>query len=460
MTFMALLLLLIFLVLFFLYFWGLNPHLVTVYLLSEKSVEYPVAFVVIGCVILGLALGVGAHFYSTVTHWMKHWQRDRTEKKAREVSAIYREGVGRLLSGDLKKARALLQKALDRDGKRVDTYIAMASLCSQEGNPAEGLKLLAKAQDLDAKSREVLFKTAALQEELGKDEDAMASYQALIDLERDNRKALRCLRDLYIRHNRWQEALEVQRQVLKAGPGANRMAEEKEKLLFLRYEVARHAITEGDIDSAKSELKDIIRQLPEFTPARVSLGDVYSAQVRGDEAVKTWQEGYKKLGKSIFLDRLEDYYMEREDPSSLLGFFRNSVLERGEDLIFRLFYGKLCLRLEMVDEALEQLQAVESSGLESSQFHLLMAEAHRRRNRLGDAVSEYQKALGVTSRLRLGYSCESCNTVSQDWNSRCGSCGSWGTISLVDREQIQKARPLEIERMVIHHGEQKEWAGA
>ncbi|NIU08598.1 MAG: tetratricopeptide repeat protein, partial [Phycisphaerae bacterium] len=159
MTFMAVLLLFIFFVLFFLYFWGLNPHMVTVFYLPEQSLTYPAAMVVIACIILGLALGFGAHTYSTIAHWMRHWTKDRAEKKQREISAIYREGVGRLLSGDLKKARTLLKKALDRDPKRVDTLIALASLSSQEGNPSEGLELLRKASEIDPKSMEVLFKT-------------------------------------------------------------------------------------------------------------------------------------------------------------------------------------------------------------------------------------------------------------------------------------------------------------
>ncbi len=460
MTFMAVLLLFIFFVLFFLYFWGLNPHMVTVFYLSEQSVTYPVAMVVVACVILGLALGFGAHTYSTIIHWMKHWTRDRNEKKQREISAIYREGVGRLLSGDLKKARVLLKKALDRDPRRVDTLIALASLASQEGNPAEGLEMLRKASEIDPKSLEVLFKTAAIQEETGQDEDAIASYQQLIALEKDNRKALRSLRDLFIKHNRWQEALESQRQVLKAGPGANRIAQEKDLLLYLRYEVASQMIKGGTASDAKSELKDILRQKEDFTPAQVSLGDAYVALDRGDDAVKTWQDGYKKLGKGVFLERLEDYYMQREDPSSLLSFFRSQSLERGDDLMFRIFYGKLCLRLEMVDEAKEQLQAVESSGVESSQVHLLLGETYRRTHDTEQAINEYQKALGISKRLHLNFVCEKCQHTAHTWNSRCPSCGEWDSSSLVDRKLIQEARPLAVDKMVVHHGERKEWQGA
>lgn len=460
MTFMAAILLFIFFVLFFLYFWGLNPHMITIFYLPEQSLTHPVAMVVVACVIVGLVLGFAAHIYSTIVHWMKHWSRDRSEKKQREISTIYREGVGRLLSGDLKKARGLLKKALDRDPKRVDTLIAMASLASQEGNHEEGLDLLHKASKLDPKGMEVLFKTAAIQEELGRDEDAITSYKSLIEMEKDNRKALRCLRDLYIKHDNWNEALESQRQVLKAGPGANRVNEEKKLLLYLRYEVARQAISNGSPEDAKSELKDILRQEADFTPAQVSLGDAYAATNKGDDAVKTWQEGYKKLNKGVFLERLEDHFMGLEDPSSLLNFFRSQALDQGDDLMFKLFYGKLCLRLEMVDEAKEQLQAVESSGVESSQLHLLLAETYRRCREPEQAINEYQKALGISKRLHLNFVCENCQHISPEWNSRCPACGEWNTTSLVDRKIIQEARPLALDKMIIHHGEHKEWEGA
>jgi lipopolysaccharide biosynthesis regulator YciM len=460
MTFMAFMLLIILFGVFFLFFWNMNPQDITIHLFGNQELTYPVAFVVVGSILIGLILGFGGYIYSSVTHWWTHWKRDRQEKLNREVGAIYQEGVDRLLSGDLKKARTLLQKALERDAKRVETYIALANLHSQEGNPAEGLIQLRKARELDPQSREVLFKTAALQEKLGQDQGAIATYQELVGLERDNRKALRSLRDLYIKHLRWKDALEAQRLIFKAGPDTTRLTEEKEKLLFLRYEVARLALGEGSIDLAKSEFKDLIRQLPDFTPAWVSLGDVYAALKRGDEAIKTWQDGYLAQGKSVFLSRLEDYFMTREDPSSLLSFYRSILLERSYDLMARLFYGKLCLRLEMIEDALEQFQAIEGSGLETRQVHILLAETHRRRNRLSDAIAEYQKALGIGQRLTLSYTCDACHSPVQEWDSRCPACGQWGTISLVDRQALLAARPLDYERMVIHHGEQKEWAGA
>jgi lipopolysaccharide biosynthesis regulator YciM len=455
MTFMSFLLLVILFLVFFIYFSSLNPQEITLHYFPDQNVTYSVAIVVVACILLGLVIGYLAHLYTAASHLAKHWQKERAEKSFREVAAIYRDGVGRLLSGDIKKAHTLLQRALDRDPARIETYIALASVYLQEGDPHEGLNLLLKARSLQPKSLEVLFKLAATYEDQGRDEEAAQIYQEILPIENDNRKALRGLRDLHIKHGRWQEALDLQKRIIKAGPGSKRLEEEKQKLLFLRYEVARIALAEGKTDQAKTEFRDIIGQARDFTPARVSLGDAYQAQGRNEDAIRVWMEGYRALGRSIFLSRIEDLYMAAEDPATLLSFFRTTLMERADDLMLRLFYGKVCLRLEMIDDALEQLNAVRNAGVEFGQLHQLLAEAHRRRNRAEEAITEYKKALGLNTRLSLGYICDDCGETSPEWQSRCPACGTWGSFALVNRALIQNARPLAVR--AIHHGEREEW---
>lgn len=452
MKFVRLLLLLIILILaFFIYFDKLNPVELTLYYLPGKSLTFSASIVLIACLALGLLIGYGAHLYNSITHWLKHWREDREEKKAREVGSIYRDGVTRLLSGDLKKARTLLQKALDRDPKRIDTYIALANVHLQEGDPQAALSLLLKARELEPKSLEVLFKLASTYEETGSLDDARSSYQAILDIEAGNRKALRALRDLALKTDAWDEALELQKRVLKVAAGSKRVAEEQQKMQNIRYEVARLRIETGQADKAIGDLQDIVRNHAEFTPARVTLGDAYLALSRPADAVRTWQDGYRDLGRSVFLSRLEDYYMDTEDPATLLTFYRSRIAENQDDMVLRLFFGKFCLRLEMVDEAVDQLFTVESSGVESSQLHFLLAEAYRRRDRKEDAIEEYKRALGANKHLRLGYVCDACAAPSQEWQSRCPACRAWGTFSLLNRKMFLEARQLEVRE--IHHGE-------
>jgi lipopolysaccharide biosynthesis regulator YciM len=452
MKFVRLFLLLIVLILaFFIYFDKLNPTELTLYYLPGKSLTFSASIVLIASLALGLLIGYGAHLYATMAHWMKHWRDDRNEKRIREVGAIYRDGINRLLSGDLKKAHTLLQKALDRDPRRLDIYIAMANVYLQEGDPQVALNLLLKARELDPKSLEVLFKLAITYEETGAIEDARAHYQRILDIETNNRKALRSLRDLAMKEAEWLDALELQKRVLKVAAGSKRIEDEKQKMQHLRYEVARLKLEDGQADKAASELQEIAREMTTFAPARVTLGDAYQALNRGDDAVRIWRDGYRDLGRSVFLSRLEDYYMAVEDPATLLAFYRTQIADHQEDMVLRLFFGKFCLRLEMVDEAVDQLFTVESSGIESSQLHFLLAEAYRRRQRKDDAIEEYKRALGANKHLRLGYVCDNCSESYQEWQSRCSSCQTWGTLSLINRQLFRDARPLEVRE--IHHGE-------
>ena len=161
-------------------------------------------------------------------------------------------------------------------------------------------------RSLEGKNVEVLFKLATTFEEMNKDEDACKAYEDILALERDNRKALRSLRDRHMQNFRWRQALELQNRLLKVGPNEKDLQKESDIRLALRYEVANLAFSEGQLDQAKNEFKEILKQDSTFIPAYVSLGDVFRALRRRDEAVRIWQEGYQTLGKSIFLSRLED----------------------------------------------------------------------------------------------------------------------------------------------------------
>ncbi|MBW2186263.1 MAG: tetratricopeptide repeat protein, partial [Deltaproteobacteria bacterium] len=406
MTLMSFLLVVIMFLAFFVFFSGINPQEMTIFFMPDNSVTYPVTVIVIGCVLVGLFIGYGFHLYGAVSFGLRSWLRSRSEKKSKEIDTVYRDGVGRLLSGDIKRAHSLLQKAIDKNPNKVDSYIALASVFSQEGDTQGAVTLLRKAKSINGKSLEVLFKLAATYETLDQDDSACKEYEEILEQEKDNRKAIRAQRDLHMKHQRWEEAQELQKRLLKAGLSGNRIQEEKGKMLSIRYEVAKQKMANDDSDQAVATLKQIIKESPDFVSARVTLGDAYLMAENNDEAAKIWQESYNKLGRSVFLSRLENLYIQLEDPKSLLTFYSGALSERYNDLVLRFFYGKLCLRLEMVDEALEHIYIVESSAPDFPQIHLLLAEALRRRNRIDEAIAEYQKALGVDNQLSLGYVCD------------------------------------------------------
>lgn len=434
----------------FLYFWGINPGEITVFFTNEQSFTLPVAITLVCAVLLGLLLGNGVHMLSAFASSFGNWRGGRRTKKAEEIGTIYRSGVGRLLSGDLKKARTLLKKALDRDPKRVDSHLALASVELQEGNQAEAIELLQQARKLDPQGLEILFKLAATYTEAGRCEEAMLVYKELLANDADNRKAMRALRDLLIELGDLQEALTLQKRIVKSAASGPKADAEKHQLRLLRYELARVALEKGEFDQAVDACRDLIKQDAGFTPARVTLGDGYRKLGRDAEAVKVYQEGYKALKKSVFLSRLEDLYIGAEDPAALLSFYRSRMQEDSGDLLLKLYLGRLCLRLEMVDEAFQHLTDLETTGIDFPQLHLLLAEAHRRRQKIDQAVVEYQRALSIDNQLSLGFVCEGCGAKHEEWLSSCAECKAWDSLVLPERKQIQDAKPVEGPKAIPH----------
>jgi len=435
--------------LFFLYFWGINPGDMTVFLASDQSFTFPTPIFLIAAVLLGLLLGNGVHILSLLGRSLSSWRGTRHQKRSDETLSIYRKGVGRLLSGDLKKAHSLLQKALERDRKRVDIHLALANVAEQEGKSQQAIDLLLKAADLEPKSVEVLFKLAAVYRSAGRLDDATETYRSLISIDGENRKALRALRDMQIERQEWEDALSLQKRIIKAASGGSKLTAEKDLLLQLRYEIALANLKKGTIEQAITSLEELAREDKVATPARVSLGDAYMQKGDIGKAAEVFQAGYLATKRSVFLARLEDCYMQAEDPSGLLGFYRKQLLENGDDLLLRLYFGRFCLRIEMVDEALEQLHAVESSGVDFPQLHLLLAEANRRRKQIDEAIKEYRLALKIDNHLSLGFICESCSTESNSWQSRCGNCGAFDSLILPERQQIQQGRP-SLQKAIPH----------
>ncbi|WP_305043206.1 lipopolysaccharide assembly protein LapA domain-containing protein [Geoalkalibacter sp.] len=450
MTLMSFLLLVILFLVFFIYFAYLNPDAVTFYYFSDQSFTVSPVVLVVGAILIGLIFGLLAYSWALTSTRMRDWRKERKDKKTRENFAMYREGVGRLLSGDLKKARVLLQKALDQEPRRSDTLIAMASLNLQEGKPQEGINLLLKAREMEPRSLEVLFKLAGTYEELGQDTEAEQVYGEILTIDKDNRKALRGVRDLAVKQGRWREALDVQKRLIKVSQGSPRLAEEKKKLLYIKYEIACMDLAAGQIEPAKIEFTEVIRQDGEFVPARVSLGDANRLQGRKDDAARIWQEGYRSLRRGIFLARLEELYLEAEDPATLLAFYRNALAQNDTDVILRLYYARLCLRLELVEEAAEHVFALESAGADHPLVHFLAAEVHRRRRRIDEALEEYRLAMGMDNRLQVTFECESCGETYPEWLSRCTACGLWGSLVLSGRSNLGSITPLD--RGAIPHG--------
>ncbi len=150
--------------------------------------------------------------------------------------------------------------------------------------------------------------------------------------------------------------------------------------------------------------------------------------------MKLWEKAFRNDPHVVLLERLEDVGLKQGDPGRVLRIYQEALARDPAQLLFRFLYGKLCLRLEMIDEALDQFERLESAGAHFPELSVLKGEAHHRRKNLDAAVQEFRKAVRIEG---LHYICGACSADSYRWEARCATCHEWNTLRAAARAEIE-----------------------
>ena len=247
---------------------------------------------------------------------------------------------------------------------------------------------------------------------------------------------MRELRDVYIKEKEWEEALKLQKKIIKGCPKGE-IDRESNLQRGLRYERARGMAERGEEDRGIKELKDIVREDHIFTPPQVLLGELLRRAGETKEAIKVWRKGFEKTHEIIFLNKLEDLYLTKEDPRGIIHLYLDAIKKEPNNIVIPFFYARLCLRLEMIDEALEKLEEMEPNLAEHPSYHYLLAEGYSHRGDHEQAAEEYRKGLELEGGTYVPYRCTSCQREVKDWLPLCPSCNQWGTLTACTQEEIK-----------------------
>jgi lipopolysaccharide biosynthesis regulator YciM len=168
----------------------------------------------------------------------------------------------------------------------------------------------------------------------------------------------------------------------------------------------------------------------------VRLGEALRAQSLLAEAVESWFHGFESTGSPIFLTVLEEHFLDQEQPLAAIEALKRCVARARKDTLPRFYLGKLFFRLEMLDDALGVLQALDGRASYAPTLHYLLGRIHERRRNWRDASTEYRKVIKEMELVQLEYRCRACSETRADWAPRCASCGQWNTIEVDFREEI------------------------
>jgi tetratricopeptide (TPR) repeat protein len=161
-----------------------------------------------------------------------------------------------------------------------------------------------------------------------------------------------------------------------------------------------------------------------------------------NEAGRVYGRGYSKTGHIIFLSKMEDLYIDRGDPGVILKIYRRILDISPKNNLIEFLYARLCLRLEMIDEAIDMLNTLESEGVDFKGLHKAMAEAYIHRGQMEKAVEEFKYAFPA-EHVYIPFRCDNCQSQKVEWGDFCLNCYSWNTIN-VRKEDFLRGESTEL----------------
>ncbi len=421
---------------FFLWLSYLNPLDVEFHFFG-KTFETNLPILMISSFVLGAMLVFLGTLARDAKRAIENYQRSRQKRREESLKEELNKGMDVFLQGNLSKAKTHFIEVLKRDPTQIDLYLRLSEIALREGNDQDALHWLGRAELLDMKNIDILLRQAGVFQRMKRFDEAIRALNRAIGLDEGDLRALKSLRQIYLDSRRWEEAIRIQKSVLKFTKG-KQAEEETLFLLGLKYERARDLLGRGggqNLENALKEVKETVRERKTFQPGFVLLGDIYLLMGRWASAGKVWGKSFTRFKSIVFILRLEELYLSREDPSTLLRIYQRALKHDPENWGLAFFYAKLCLRLEMLDEALEEINEISIRVKDFPALHRLLAEIYLHKKDFGRAAQEFEKTFELSRTSYLSFFCSTCERESKEWIAYCPQCHQWSTYTIKEAEK-------------------------
>lgn len=422
--------------LFYLYLSHLNPENVRLFVGSGKFYETNLANFLVFAFLLGVLLSTLVGIFSDLGRKLRTFQQRRIQKREQELADLLAKAKNLASLGEQEKAKELLEKIIRERPDRKEAYLELSNLYLSQGDTGRAIEIVNLAKKNVGKEEDILLRAAQICLTM-KDYTMMEmELKEVLKVNMLNLKALTALKNLYILRKDWESALEVARRLRKV----SKSQQDEKTLLGIRYERARDIIErDGErLDEAIRELRQLLDEDKRFVPAYLALADAYKKKGKHNDAARVYGRGYTKTGHVIFLLKMEDFYIERGDPAVILKIYRRLLELSPKDDILSLLYARLLLRLEMIDEALDVLNNVQTTEATFLGLHRALAEAYLHRGDVVTAMREMKKALPKRD-LYISFVCTNCAHEKEEWSAFCSKCGRWNVVNVKEGGHVSES---------------------
>jgi lipopolysaccharide biosynthesis regulator YciM len=370
-------------------------------------------------VVTAAAVALGVHLV---------YRTPRPETTVPPSEAPYKRAITCLVHGDQDEALRHLKETVRRDTNNVEAYAWLGDLLRQRGQPARALAIhreLAVRHLTDPALEERIYESLTRDYlMLDRPANALLAAEKLRALNRQNRTALELLLKVYEAQRDWDKACATAEELARLdGRGASFVA------LYKSY-IGRDHLTRGQHRDALRWLKDALRTDGRCLQALLSLGDVYYAEGKLDQAISLWRAvtmRHPKLAYLVF-DRLEKVYFEKGIFSEVYRIYEELLREDGRDARTLLALATMHERKGETERALRLVrEALEHSPSDLHARHQLV-RLLAERGEIDAVMNEVSRLIEPPSSDAVGsLTCRRCGTRAPDVFWRCPRCEEWET---------------------------------
>ena len=373
-------------------------------------------------------------------------KRDLSQRKERrrnrEVESLdqrFRRAADLEVDGQSKKAAAEFEVLLTERPDDFATLLRYGEALRNEGRAEEALEVHRRASGLYPRSVALLYQLADSYEAVDEEQVGHEIRNRILrDFPGHGLAVMRRRRDAAMVEEDWAEAVRWHEKVealLREGGDALALEHEAGVGRGLTYQRGVARLEKDRPEEAAVIFRRLLEMEPRFVPAGIMLGEAELMLGNEEGAIDEWKRGFRTSGSPVFLKRIEDHFIEAEEPVRAIETLRSLIAQADNDLLLRFYLGRLYYRLEMHDEASKLLQGLAETLDPSPTYHYLLGRICQRREDPKGAVAHYLNCLQRLGISNVTFLCQSCQARTDDWNARCELCGTWNSVGLDIEEQ-------------------------
>ena len=418
-----------------------NDQKVSFQIFSNKVLVLPQITLLVMAFSLGAGLVFLIHSLSDLMRWVTSLKETREEKRSERADALWKRAWTEINRSHITQAISVLERltALFPDHK--EALLLYGDLKRSSGDLVGAIRVHRRARVFDEEDVRLIQSLITDYESAGRVEDAIALLGEYFKKEGRNRDVLDHFRTLLTRSERWEEALAVQTVLARTFEKGERRDREIAILVGLKFEVGSLQHGQKNTEGARRSFRGALKIDPAFTPARLGLAEAQITEGREKEGIENLVEGWDRTGQTLYLLRLEEFYLEKGNPDEVLSLYERALKARPEKGAFLRFHqGRVFNRLGMEEESMSMLESLEGQAPWGGEFYHLLGGLYERHHQKDQAIETYKKALSLEDPSDRPYVCLSCGTGYADWKGRCLVCHRWNTVMLTDGQMPSPAR--------------------